>query len=67
MRTPKNPKLLAGYERYETAFKMYKAAKKVFRLARKELKSSRIAVLRAKKKEANKNLRKKSEVDGSGA
>lgn len=63
MKVPSNPDLLAEYQRYKTALAEYLAAKKVFRQARKELKSSRIGMLRAKKAESRKNLRKKAEID----
>jgi hypothetical protein len=62
MKTPSNPDLLPAHERYRAALKMYKASKKVFRLARKELKAPRIAELRAKKREANRKLKKNAEI-----
>ncbi len=61
MKTPENPELLVQYKRYKTALVEYRAARDSFKKARRELKSSRIEMLRAKKAEARKNLRKKSE------
>lgn len=56
--------LTPAYERYRTALAEYRAAKKVFNLARLELKSSRIEVLRASRKEFHKTHKKVDEAKG---